>query len=176
MWDIIQVQPPLINTFKLFNAYRPYSLFETTYMVHSPPYVLDPNATVSRLIDVDTNRWNYALLEQIFSRDEINSIQFVPLSITNQENALIWRGTTNGLFSMRSAYHMQKEREVASKAEGSSRVRDSSMWSFIWQQKIPNAKKHFLCCVCHEILPTKVKLIFLESDHRPQLPGMRKRE
>lgn len=75
----------------------------TTYMAHSPPSILDHNATISRLIDEDTKWWNYAMLEQIFSWEEIISIQSVPISITDKEDVLIWRGMTNGLFSVRSA-------------------------------------------------------------------------
>jgi hypothetical protein len=70
----------------------------TTYMVHSPPNLLDPQATVSRLIDIDTKWWNEALLEQLFSREEVISIQSIPLSTTNQEDTLIWRGTAKGIF------------------------------------------------------------------------------
>jgi hypothetical protein len=54
-------------------------LTPTTYMVQSPPSILDPNARVSQLGDVDTKWWNYALLERLFSREENISIQFVPL-------------------------------------------------------------------------------------------------
>ena len=63
-----------------------------TYMVYSPSSILDPNATVSQLVDVDTKWWNNALLERVFSREEIVSIQSMPLSTTNQEDILIWRG------------------------------------------------------------------------------------
>jgi hypothetical protein len=48
-------------------------------MVQSPPSILDPNATVSQLGDVDTKWWNYALLERLFSIEENISIQSVPL-------------------------------------------------------------------------------------------------
>jgi hypothetical protein len=32
----------------------------------------------------------------------------VPISCTNQEDIQIWRGTKNGVFSMKSAYYLQK--------------------------------------------------------------------
>jgi hypothetical protein len=130
----------------------------TTYKVYSPPSILDPNATVSQLVDVDTKWWNNALLERVFSREEIASIQSVPLSTTDQEDILIWRGTAKGIFTVRSAYHMEKDREVANKPEGSLRARNSGLWRSIWQQQLPNAEKHFLWRACHEILPTKVSL------------------
>lgn len=130
----------------------------STYMVQSPPLILDPNATVSQLVDAETNWWNFALLERLFSREEILAIQTVPLSTTNQEDTLIWRGTPKGIFTVRSAYYLEKEREEATKPEGSSRTRHSSIWKLIWQQKMLNAEKHFLWRACHEILPTKATL------------------
>lgn len=130
----------------------------TTYTVHSPPSILDLNATVSQLIVADTNWWNYALLERLFSWEENISILSVPLSNTDQEDKLIWKGMAKGLFSVRSAYQLEKEQEAASKAEGSSQVRHRDVWRSIWRQKITNAEKHFLWRACHEILPTKANL------------------
>jgi ribonuclease HI len=142
----------------------------STYMMQSPPLILDPNATVSQLVDAETKGWNFVLLERLFSREEIISIQSVPLSITNQEDALIWRGTKKGIFTVRSAYFLEKEREMATKPEGSSRTRQSSIWKLIWQQQMPNAEKHFLWRACHEILPTKANLCTRKVLLEPRCP------
>jgi hypothetical protein len=55
-------------------------------------------------------------LELFYSRCVIfqrrgGKILEVPLSCTNQEDTLIWRSTKNGVFSVRSAYHLLKEKE-----------------------------------------------------------------
>ena len=99
----------------------------TTFMVCSPPSLLDPNETVSRLIDADTKWWDYAMLEKLFTREVIMKIQSVPLSTTNQEDALIWRGTTNRLF--RYEAHIICKRIVSwpSKREGSIRSKESNI-------------------------------------------------
>lgn len=130
----------------------------TTYKVVSPPRVLNPNATVSSLIDGVTKWWKIELLEQLFSREEIQSIQSLPISATDQEDGLFWRGTANGAFSVKSAYHIHKERDLATTPARSSGVRHSTIWRNIWQLNIPNAEKHFLWCACHNILPTRVNL------------------
>lgn len=80
------------------------------------PSELDLNATISNLIEWDTNGWDNNLLNCLFSREEVRSIQSVPISMTGQEDALIWRGTANGVFSVKSAYHMLKEWEETNKA------------------------------------------------------------
>jgi hypothetical protein len=50
--------------------------------------------------------WTLYLL---FTEEEVKNIRKIPLSSTDQKDTLIWRGTKNGVFSVRSAYHMQKE-------------------------------------------------------------------
>jgi hypothetical protein len=130
----------------------------TTYRVQSPPRVLDETATVSSLIDTNTKWWNYALLEQIFSREDLQAIQSIPLSATDQADALIWRGTAKGIFTVRSAYHIQKECEMVNKAESSMCWKRSPIWNKIWQLQIPNTEKHFIWRAVHEILPTRENL------------------
>lgn len=105
-----------------------------TYTMYSPPSILDPNATVNHLIDTDKHCWNAALLERLFSREENMSILSLPISSTGQEDKLIWRGTAKGIFTVRSAYHLEKKREAATQAEGSSRVRHSEVWRSIYME------------------------------------------
>jgi hypothetical protein len=133
-------------------------LSPTTYKVLSPPRILEPNSTVSSLIDGDTKWWNSVLLEQLFSREEVLLIQSTPVSATDQEDILIWRGTAKGIFSVRSAYHILKEQELVSRAEGSASTSTKGIWHLIWQLNIPNVEKHFLWRACHDILPTRVNL------------------
>jgi hypothetical protein len=116
----------------------------STYMVQSPTSILDPDATVSSLINRATNWWDDNLLNQVFSREEVQSIQSVPISLTGQEYALIWRGTANRVFSVKSAYHMLKEWEERNKAGGSSRGRTSTFWGQLWKLHIPNTEKQAL--------------------------------
>jgi ribonuclease HI len=130
----------------------------TTYRVQSPPKILADNATVSLLIDANTKWWNLPLLERIFSKEERAVIQSFPISATDQADLQIWRGTKNGVFSVRSAYHILKENEVEQEAGGSSCSLKSSIWKSIWQLQIPNAEKHFLWRACREILPTRDNL------------------
>ena len=68
------------------------------YMIQSPPTVLHPEATVSTLIDEDTRWWDSPLLDNIFSKEEVQLIHSLPISGHNREDRLIWRGTKNGVF------------------------------------------------------------------------------
>ncbi|XP_059446647.1 uncharacterized protein LOC132178216 [Corylus avellana] len=100
----------------------------TTYRVLSPPSVIDPTSTVSVLIDHNTKWWNPMMLEQLFSREEMLAIQSILVSSTDQEDTLIWRGTAKGIFTVRSTYHLQRERDMAGQAEGSSNARNHPIW------------------------------------------------
>ena len=105
-----------------------------------------------------TQGWNVSLLNQIFSNEERAIIQSLPLSVTDQADLQIWWGTKNGIFSVRSAYHICKERELEQGVGGSSGGQKSSFWKSIWQLQIPNTEKLFLWRACSEILPTRDNL------------------
>ncbi|XP_059436785.1 uncharacterized protein LOC132169849 [Corylus avellana] len=59
---------------------------------------------------------------------------------------------------------------METKAEGSSRVRNSPIWRNIWQLHIPNAEKHFLWRACHDILPTRVNMCSCKVIMDPSCP------
>lgn len=72
----------------------------------------------------------------------------IPISQTNKEDMLIWRGTARGIFSVKSAYHIQKEHESSCLAEGSLRKDHSKVWKEIWKLHIPNIEKMFFWRAC----------------------------
>jgi hypothetical protein len=71
---------------------------------------------------------------------------------------LSWKGTKNGVFTVKSAYHMAKMKENQEQVESSSRDDSLQMWGAMWRLPIQNSEKNFLWKACHEILPTKVSL------------------
>ena len=118
----------------------------------------------------NTKWWDMALLEQIFSREERVAIQSIPISNTDQVDVQIWQGTKNGIFLVRSAYHISKECEMVHKAGGSLSTPKKMLWNSIWQLQIPNVEKHFLWRACHEILPTKDNLCTRRVVSDPSCP------
>jgi hypothetical protein len=54
-------------------------------------------------------RWNMGLVLAIFVEEEVKAISIIPLSPLQPQDQLVWSGTSNGLFSVQSAYHMGKE-------------------------------------------------------------------
>lgn len=70
---------------------------------------LDSKAKVAELIDPIAKVWKTELVQHIFDKWEVEAILRTPISSFDSKDRLIWKGTSNGCFSMRSAYHMVKE-------------------------------------------------------------------
>ena len=72
----------------------------------------------------------------------------------------IWTGTSNGLFTVRSAYKLAMDNYSVS--EGASSSNDSNLrcfWKKVWRLPVPHKVKHFLWRACCNILPTKENLM-----------------
>jgi hypothetical protein len=129
----------------------------STYCIQSPPKGLDSDALVSELIDHSAGEWKHSLLREIFSKEEVEAIQSIPISLTNQPDKQIWRGTMKGDFSVGSAYHMAKELEASCQA-GCSNRSEEKIWKGIWNSQIPNTVKTFMWRACQNLLPTRENL------------------
>ena len=116
----------------------------STFKIISPPILLDSEATVSFLVDVQSKWWNISLLNSLFTEDEVQKIKEIPLSCTNQEDTFIWRGTKNGIFPIKSAYHMQKELSNRMMATSSTPMGSCAFWRSLWALPVPNMEKKFL--------------------------------
>ena len=55
---------------------------------------------------MDLGEWNVSLIKAIFNEEEANLICQLPLSKYMPLDRLIWRGTSIGIFTVHSAYHM----------------------------------------------------------------------
>jgi hypothetical protein len=60
------------------------------------------------------------------------------------KESLIWQGTTNGVFSVKSAYHMENELQAFRRNGNSRQGAWNTVWKMIWNFKIPNAVKLFM--------------------------------
>jgi hypothetical protein len=67
---------------------------------------------VADLIDHGTKDWNVKLIQAVFSKAEARVIVGIPLSLGLPPNRMVWRGTKNGSFTARSAYHLGKETQA----------------------------------------------------------------
>ena len=131
----------------------------TTFKVQSPVNTLHENATVDSLIIQSSRQWNVPLIDEIFEASEAAIIKSIPLSNRISSDVLIWSETRNGMYSVKSAYHLlmeAKQRNEAGESSNTSRERD--LWKGIWEASVPQKIKLFIWKACKGILPTKLNL------------------
>lgn len=98
-----------------------------TYSIQSPVRILDRGA----------NWWNVNMLTEIFSEEEAAKIGGMAICPSKPPDQQVWVGNKNGDFSVRSEYHLGRER--CELAEGGSSIPSSmaNIWKKIWTLRVP---------------------------------------
>ena len=78
----------------------------STYKVVSPKLFLHEDTRVSEFIDPDVAGWKGGALDAVFLPHEAELIKSIPISLQLPEDKLIWALTSNGFFSVCSAYKL----------------------------------------------------------------------
>jgi hypothetical protein len=120
--------------------------------VQSPKNGWIEDTRVCEFIDNDTKNWNRTLIESTFLPEEARTILDIPISPFLPRDKLTWRGTNNGEFSVRSAYHLGLEVREWLNPSGSGIEKDSEVWKAYWRLLVPPAVKMF------DLLLTKTNL------------------
>ena len=87
------------------------------------------NLTVSDLIDRQSATWGTDLVRQVFLHVDAEPILSIPLCDSWPADKLIWHYHSQGLFSVRTAYHMLISDSMANSP--SSSMADNSLWRAI---------------------------------------------
>jgi hypothetical protein len=103
--------------------------------------------------------WDMRLIEEIFLPFEANIISQIPLRGIHRPDRQIWAHSSNGMFSVQSAYKMLME-DLKAKESGTSSTtqRWKAFWKNLWSVKVPRKIKVFMWKACSNILPTCTKL------------------
>jgi hypothetical protein len=109
----------------------------STFKVQSPVRILNSDATVSALIHRDLRWWNVSLVHEIFLQDKAELICSIPICPGSQRDRLVWTGTKNGLFTVKSAYHLAQATNDSGAGECSSSVKLAQQWKNVWSIKGP---------------------------------------
>jgi hypothetical protein len=120
--------------------------------------VFDGNQKVSSLIDVDTKWWNVPLIRELFCDEDAALICNIPISPTRQHDVMVWLGISNGVFSVKSAYHMTKSKIEECNGSSSNQNLSTQLWKRVWHVMRPPVVRVFLWKACSNILPTKLNL------------------
>jgi hypothetical protein len=65
--------------------------------------------TVSDLIDWNGPSWKVGLIHELFDRSTAEVITQIPIGSINTNDRPTWWHTTHGEFTVKSAYHLQKQ-------------------------------------------------------------------
>jgi hypothetical protein len=131
----------------------------STYKVISPIAGGDAEVTVDTLICGESMTWNIPLLHSMFLPRDVECIRSIPLSKRKPPDVLIWSGTKQGIFSVKSAYKMLLSQQTAAEASSSSSGTTAhKFWSSIWAASVPPKVRVFIWRACKGILPTQKHL------------------
>ena len=83
------------------------------------------------------------------------------------EDALIWPLTSDGAYSVRSAYRMLVSAEASLMPSSSTSDENGLVWKKIWKIRTPNKIRHFIWRAAKDSLPTKQNLL---ARHLPISP------
>lgn len=97
--------------------------------------------------------WNLHLMHQLFLLFEVEEISSIPLNNLLPLDKLIWTETSNGLFTVRSAYKLAME--IYGNSGGASSSNNSNLrcfWKKLWRLPAPHKVRYFLWRACRDIL------------------------
>jgi len=117
----------------------------------------NPECRVAELIDKVNGRWDEETVRSRFMPCDAELILSLPLCPSWPEDKIIWHFTTDGEFSVRSAYHVARARLHDQRAT-SSTPSTTALWKTIWRMDAPPRIKLFGWKVGSQILATKVNL------------------
>ncbi|KAL0327681.1 UNVERIFIED_CONTAM: hypothetical protein Sangu_1846100 [Sesamum angustifolium] len=103
----------------------------------TPPLDHMSEMKVSDLIDPQTQDWNAQLIRSIFWPVDSDLILGIPLGHLGLEDQIVWHHTKNGIFSVRSAYHLARTLEERP-CSSTSMTAESDWWRKLWQLKLPS--------------------------------------
>ncbi|XP_042982649.1 uncharacterized protein LOC122311907 [Carya illinoinensis] len=135
---------------------------------------MEDSALVSELIDKQSCSWKTGLVHEMFETEEAKLICRIPLSITNASNKLVWRGSKDGLFSVKSAFHLLNEVDGRELGQTSRSMQEES-YHLLWRailESLPTKRNLFkrkiidspLCPVCLSKEEPVVSLVFEAMD------------
>jgi hypothetical protein len=131
----------------------------STFSVQSTPRCIPVTSKVMELIDLVSKSWKADMISAMFSTDEAKVILGIPLSPSLPRDCLIWRGTTTGMFTVYSAYHLAKELQDNKGGQCSYQEKGKEVWKCLWSLEVPQVVKTFMWRSFNNALPTKPSLL-----------------
>ncbi|XVE61195.1 hypothetical protein DITRI_Ditri06bG0020100 [Diplodiscus trichospermus] len=116
-----------------------------------PPNQEPTPLKVSVLIDEERRKWNMEHVKEIFTEEEANVIERIPLSRTPSLDRLIWTDSITGDMTVKSAY--VTARVILGKMIVNRELRDP-VQRWMWTARVIPKVKYFMWKTVQGILPT----------------------
>ncbi|CAL1362037.1 unnamed protein product [Linum trigynum] len=155
-------------------------------LLHSnwiPRFQLDPSCynprilpegggpLVAEVICQGEGRWSDEKLSQWFDPPTSRAIKAILLPRWDVPDKLIWHFTADGVFSVKSAYHLAVDLDRRRGGWRSSvSWMDKPSWIRVWEVKIPPKLKVFVWQILNRALPTMEALIEKKVQVLPRCP------
>ena len=114
---------------------------------------------VEELIDPITGQWDEQLLRSFFNPVDLNRILQIPLHTGAFDDFVAWNFTKTGMFSVKSAYHVEWRHQFGSRGGPAARIGSPSainpVWKILWKLKVPSKVKIFYWNALHGSVPLK---------------------
>jgi hypothetical protein len=149
------------------NHWLPSSPFHSVFSEESG---LSKEALVQSLINRNIRWWDTNMIHSLFTKAVAAQIYGIPLSSLSQPDKILWKGTTHGCFSVRSAYYIEMAMREQGGGECSWAGEQQGVWKLIWNLKVPGTLKNFAWKVGANLLPTKANLVSRRIGDEPFCP------
>lgn len=126
------------------------SIWRDNWIPTLPNFALNPplhhqHLTVDTLIDWNRHAWNLTPILPYISSHEATAIQAIPLISQVLSDKFVWPMEKNGIYSDRSAYHLQRSlHPFVAHAPQSSHQISHSVWNWVWHLSSLPKIKNFL--------------------------------
>lgn len=100
---------------------------------------------VNYLMWDEVGKWNVDLVDNIFPMEVVGHIKALSLKISYCDDWLAWKHSNNGIYTIRSGYHIAQTRfsPVKSGSNGPTKI-----WSLVWKGNALPKCKNFIWRAC----------------------------
>ncbi|KAM1294906.1 hypothetical protein ACFX1Q_015702 [Malus domestica] len=130
------------------------------------------NLRVGTLISDSSGTWDLDFLQPFISPEDFSAILDTCIGDPLLEDRLVWPGTRNGIYTVKSGYHWKKACSMPFTGRGtsSSYLIHSKVWKAIWKLATPPKIRNFMWRALHRALATMDVLFIRRCSPSPLCP------
>ena len=127
--------------------------------VQSPVVEGFQEAKVVDLINPVSHRWEFELINGLFTPQEAELILSIPLSQNRTEDKVIWPFVSSSNYTVKSGYNFFIKENSSQITSSNNSGPHQVLWKNIWEATVPNKVRNFLWRVYKNAIPAKTNLV-----------------